>query len=290
MRKPQEGPAHPTSRCGGSGVWEYYTDCGVGAWDSSHLAFGVASVRAALYEQRARGSSWFVLGRAPQRWTLNALSLPGLPASPDHLPSQAQATSSRAFPAAPALRLLLPPTYDLLRHLGHAQPGGTHGSPAQPTHQSFIRVPWFPVDPFPRKGSVVLSLTGLVYGQALARGQGCGHFMSRTNGDPVAEVSGQSHMAWVTAGGCQLHASPSGSPVQSLMTREAEHWGPGLGTQSGHMGALTNVGQGYLGLGLPSDRCAHPLQLVLQWHQPHPGPAAAPVPSQRSGRLPHPAQ
>lgn len=128
---------------GVSAVWEYYTDCGVGAWDSSHLAFGVASVQAALYEQRARGLSWFVLGSAPQRWMLNVLSLPGLTASTDHLSSQAQATSLRAYLAAPALRLLLPPTYELLRHLGYVQPGGTPRSQGQVC------------------GSVVLSLTSL---------------------------------------------------------------------------------------------------------------------------------
>lgn len=60
---------------------------------SCHLPLEVAFTGAALCEQRARGSSWSVLGRAPQRWTLNALNLPGLPASPDNLPSQAQTTS-----------------------------------------------------------------------------------------------------------------------------------------------------------------------------------------------------
>lgn len=55
-------------------------------------------------------------------------------------------------------------------------------------------------------------------------------------------------------------------------------------------GAWPVAGRARSGLGWCGDPWACPLQRVLQWHQPNPGPAAAPAPTQRAGGLPRAAQ
>lgn len=120
--------------------------------------------------------------------------------SSDLLPSLAQATSSRAVPAAMGLRLASPsPRIHLPRHMGRAQPGGSHGPAGRtcsPAHTpGIIRAPSPPCTPSPHRNSAGLSLTG----SACARGWRS--LYGRSNRQSVAEVSDWSRLTQVTASG-----------------------------------------------------------------------------------------
>lgn len=98
------------------------------------------------------------------------------------------------------LRLASPsPRIHLPRHMGRAQPGGSHGPAGRtcsPAHTpGIIRAPSPPCTPSPHRNSAGLSLTG----SACARGWRS--LYGRSNRQSVAEVSGWSRLTQATASG-----------------------------------------------------------------------------------------
>lgn len=104
-----------------------------------------------------------------------------------------------------------------------------------------------------------------------------------------------SHLTQVTVGG-----SGSSVLVQEGLLMDPEVGAPraGAGADLGPgplpwaqaSGPLSIMGAGVRPARPGGDRRTRPRQLVLRQHEPRPRPAAAPVPGQRPGRLPCPAQ